>query len=191
MSRPRTLSTLRDLMPLRALSHAEALRLAELQANRLLRLTGTTTGPVPDGVISEMPGVEVVYDDSASAPSSGLFWWEKGRYIIAIDATERPLGRQRFSLAHEFKHVLDYPFVTTLYPALPGMTSKERQEQVCEFFAACLLMPRSWVKRAYCNERIQEVGRLARHFDVSAQAMRVRLSTLGLVEQPRRCALAA
>jgi len=191
MSRPRILSALRDLMPLRPLTQAEALRLAELQANRLLTLTDTDTGPVPDGVISELPGVEVLYDDSASAPSSGLFRWEKGRYLIVIDATERPLGRQRFSLAHEFKHVLDYPFVTTLYPALPGMTSKERQEQVCEFFAACLLMPRSWVKRAWCNERVQQPSRLSNRFGVSTAAMQVRLSTLGLLEQQRRCLVAA
>jgi Zn-dependent peptidase ImmA (M78 family) len=181
------LTSLRDLMPLRSLSQSEALRLAELQATRLLVLTDTTAGPVPEGVITELPGVEVVYDHSATAPSSGLFRWEHGRYLIVIDGTEIPVGRQRFSLAHEFKHVLDYPFVTTLYPALPGMTSKERQEQVCEFFAACLLMPRTWVKQAWCNERVQEPGRLSRRFGVSAAAMRVRLSTLGLVEQRRRC----
>lgn len=190
MSRPLILSTLRDLIPLRPRSHAEALRLAELQATRLLALTDTTTGPVPEGVVSELPGVEVRYATGRDAPVSGLCKWEKGRYLIVVNGLE-PLGRQRFSLAHELKHVLDYPFVATLYPALPGMTAAQRGELVCDYFAACLLMPRSWVKRAWCNDRIQEVAQLARRFDVSVQAMQVRLTALGLVEQPKRCALAA
>lgn len=190
MSRPLVLSALRDLMPLRPLTHAEALRLAELQATRLLALTDTTTGPVPEGVISELPGVEVHYAAGRAAPVSGLCKWHKGRYLIIVNGNE-PLGRQRFSLAHELKHALDYPFVATLYPALPGMTAARRRELVCDDFAACLLMPRSWIKRAWCNDRIQEVGRLARRFDVSVQAMEVRLTALGLVDPPRRCALAA
>lgn len=190
MSRPRTLSTLRDLLPLRPLAQAEALLLAELQATRLLVLTDTTAGPVPSEVISELPDIEVRYSRSGDAPASGLFKWHRGRSLIVVDGTERPAGRVRFSLAHEFKHALDHPFASTLYPALPGMTSRERQEQICDHFAACLLMPRSWVKRSW-GQGVQEVTRLSRRFGVSPAAMRVRLNVLGLIERNRRCSVAA
>jgi Zn-dependent peptidase ImmA (M78 family) len=190
MSSPRTLSRLRDLLPLRPLTQAEALLLAELQATRLLALTDTTTGPVPSEVVSELAGIEVRFVRSGEAPVSGLFRWHRGRYLIVLDGSERPAGRVRFSLAHEFKHAVDWPFAATLYPALPGMTSRERQEQVCDHFAACLLMPRSWVKRAWC-QGVQEVSRLSRRFGVSPTAMRVRLHVLGLTERTRRCSTAA
>jgi hypothetical protein len=184
-----TIAQLRDLIPLRPLSLVEALRLAELQATRLLALAEITHGPVPEGVISELPQVDVRYAHHASAPVSGLMQWRAGRYLVVIDGTE-PLGRRRFSLAHEAKHALDHPFAATLYPATPALTSRERQEHVCDYFAACLLMPRAWVKAAW-GSGIQDVGRLSRRFEVSTAAMRVRLRYLGLTEATARCQITA
>ncbi len=62
--------------------------------------------------------------------------------------------------------------------------AKERIEQACEYFDACLLMPRVWMKRAYYGEGIQDVPSLARLFNVSWLAMRVRLEQLGFVPKP-------
>jgi hypothetical protein len=45
-------------------------------------------------------------------------------------------------------------------------------------------MPRLWMKRAYYDERIQDVPSLARLFGVSWLAMRVRLEQLGFVAAP-------
>lgn len=70
-----------------------------------------------------------------------------------------------------------------------GIPESQRQdwiEQVCHYFAGCLLMPRPWVKRAY-GARIQRPGDLAAHFDVSPSAMQVRLNQIGLVEPTPRC----
>ncbi|MEO6318843.1 MAG: ImmA/IrrE family metallo-endopeptidase, partial [Acidimicrobiales bacterium] len=59
-------------------------------------------------------------------------------------------------------------------------------ERLCDYFAACLLMPRSWVKQAY-GSGVQDVVALAERFEVSPQAMQVRLLQLGLVDRYRRC----
>jgi len=66
-------------------------------------------------------------------------------------------------------------------PDTPKALAEDRLEQACEYFAACLLMPRMWMKRAYFNEGIQDVPSLSRLFNVSWVAMRVRLEQLGFV----------
>jgi Zn-dependent peptidase ImmA (M78 family) len=178
-----TIATLRDVMPIRPLTFAESMRLAELQASKFLALTGITTGAVPESAISELPRLQV--ERMSPAPVSGATQWSHGRWLIVLNGTE-PRGRQRFSLAHEFKHVLDNPFIDILYPATSSMTSGERAEQVCDYFAACLLMPRLRVKRAWVNGE-QTPRNLARQFDVSQAAMRYRLRQIGLVQNDARC----
>ena len=176
--------SLRDRVPVRALSTIEALRVAELQATRLLQLSEVTTSPVPEDIIAELPRVQV--ERMTPAPMSGATQWSQGRWLIVLNGGE-PMVRQRFSLAHEFKHVLDHPFIGVLYPANRGQSADARAEQVCDYFAACLLMPRAWVKRAFCDEGVQDLVRLARRFNVSKMAMQVRLLQIGLAEPAPRC----
>jgi len=143
---------LRDLVPLRPLSVAESMRVADQQATRLLALMGVLQGPVPESVIADLPRVHV--ERMTPAPVSGAAQWSKGRWLIVVNGGE-PYGRQRFSMAHELKHVLDSPFTHFLYPSRDGQSAPDRTEQICDYFAACLLMPRAWVKSAYCNDGVQ------------------------------------
>ncbi len=177
------ITALRDTVPIRPLTFAEALRTAELQATKLLQLSGLSDPPFPDTIISELPRVQV--ERIIPAPASGASQWSRGRWLILLNGAERP-ERQRFSLAHEFKHVLDNPFIDVLYPATGSLSPAERAEQVCDYFAACLLMPRMWVKRSWATGT-QEPRALARQFDVSRQAMQVRLLQIGLTEPGARC----
>ncbi len=177
--------TLRDLVPLRALSIAEAFRVAEFQATKLLELSGVVEAPVDERIIANLPRMQV--ERMTPTIASGATQWSRGRWLILLAGSE-PKTRQRFTLAHEFKHVLDHPFVELLYPT--PRWSDERVERICEFFAACVLMPKAWVKRAYCNDKEQDVVRLARRFGVSPQAMEIRLMQIGLTVQRARCATA-
>jgi uncharacterized protein DUF955 len=176
------LTALRDVVPLRALSQSEAYRIAELQAARLLKLAGIDEPSVPDGVILDIPKVQVRY--MKPWPVSGCTDWTGAMWTIALNAGE-PLVRQRFSLAHEFKHILDNKFIEFLYPALPTMTSQQRAEAVCDYFSGCLLVPRPWLLNAW-NEGLQSSLLLARHFDVSTAAIDVRLSQVGLRQPAHR-----
>lgn len=56
----------------------------------------------------------------------------------------------------------------------------------CDYFAACLLMPRPAVK-ALWGLGHQRVEDLAAHFGVSRAAMGLRLHQLGLTSTRRRC----
>lgn len=177
------ITPLRDLVPIRHLTFVETLRTAELQAAKFQALAGLTGPPFPDSAITGLPRVQV--ERMTPAPASGATQWSLGRWLIVINGAD-PIGRQRFSLAHEFKHVLDHPFITTLYPATASMSAREREEQVCDYFAACLLMPRLWLKRSWTSGT-QDLRTLAREFEVSRAAMQVRLLQVGLVQPAERC----
>jgi hypothetical protein len=177
------LSTLRGVCPPRQLTHGEALRVAELQATKLLELSGITDGPVPESIITAVPKVQV--RRMSPWPVSGCTDWAKGTWVIVISGAE-PETRQRFTLSHEFKHIIDYPFIDVLYPASLGMSAHQRAESVCDYFAGCLLVPRPWLKLAWTN-KTQDLGKLARMFGVSQAAMQTRLLQVGLVDRPKRC----
>ena len=113
--RPDVINRLRDIVPQRPLGYHEALRLAEEQAQLLLELTETTTRRA-GADYHRLPRIEV--RRMAPFPTSGASHWSKGKWRVAINATE-PATRQRFSLAHEFKHIVDHRDVETDLFGLP------------------------------------------------------------------------
>jgi hypothetical protein len=178
---------LRGLTPRRPLTQGEALGIAERQATRLLAMSGISEPPVPETVITALPRVRVhwVYPLEVS----GTTRWVRGLWLIVIHKGEHP-GRVRFSLAHEAKHVIDHPVKDVAYVPVGTMTASQRREKVCDHFAACLLMPRPWVKRLW-GQGVQDIAALADCFGVSHEAMRVRLQVLGLGAARARCEVAA
>ena len=177
------LATLRSLSPTRDdISFSDALRVAELQANTLLRLHGVTTWPVPREVISELPKIRIL--PSSNAADGANFWdWRSKQWIILLNRADS-WRRQRFTLAHEYKHIVDHPNRRRLYH---GPRADQQAEQVADYFAGCLLVPRLLLKRAWGNG-IQRQDELARAFNVSEQAIRVRLRQTGLVMPTDRLA---
>lgn len=81
---------------------------------------------------------------------SGFTQWlrPESSWLVAINRDDAKT-RRRFSLAHEFKHILDNPYINVLYAA--GDNKDKRKEEMCDFFAAFLLMPRPWVKRPWAS----------------------------------------
>ena len=181
---PSVIADLRAVCPHRPLTFSEGLRVAELQANRLLEAAEIREPAVPDSVVTDLPRVTV--ERVGRIPVSGSVHWAKGLWVISLNRHE-PVARRRFSLFHEAKHVLDAPFGDVLYPSWRGLSGEERAEQVANHFAACLLMPKAWVRRAYFNHGPTSVPRLAAQFEVSQAAMRYRLESLGLVQSIMRC----
>jgi len=178
---------LRDLVPIRALTWVEATQVAERQATRLLELTQTNSAPVAETIVSAQPRIQV--ERIVPSPVAGATQWSRGRWLMLVNGSD-PDGRQRFTVVHEYKHILDNPFIKVLYPPLGDMTSNERAEAVCDYFAGCVLMPRVWLKKAW-RDGPQDIASLARQFQVSRQAMQVRLQQIGLVERGKRHLVAA
>lgn len=178
------LTELRALTPKRALSQSDAYQVAEQQAYRLLALSEVITGPVPEFIIADLPRFHV--ERKAGMSVSGVSDWRVNRWVILLNADE-PLTRQRFSLAHEFKHILDHPYVDYLYPFSTSEDRHEATERIADHFAANLLMPRMWIKRAWYGGT-QDAMQMANQFGVSQAAMKYRLSSMGIIERAtRRC----
>lgn len=180
------LRELRQLMPKRPLSHEEARWVAERQAARLRILCGLGNEPfLPRDAIEGQPKIEVVLD--AELPQSGSSHWNGRMWQITLRATE-PFTRQRYTLAHEYKHIIDFPADEYCYPKTDRVSAAQRSEQICDYFAACLLMPKVLVRQAWTTGgATQDVSELARLFGVSPRAMEVRLQDLGLLEARYRC----
>lgn len=175
-SNTNVIAALRSLMPSRAVTWTEAHAVAEWQATQLLRLAHVEEPPVPQFIICNLPGIYV--DWRPDWPTDAMAVKAKGHWRIVIRSSD-VVQRQRFSLAHELKHVLDDPFIDRLYRRLPVYKRHERAERLCNYFAACLLMPRAWIKRDWYGG-MQDVRELARQYFVSVEAMTTRLSELGL-----------
>jgi len=177
------LAMLRALVPNRPLSAGEALRIAELQANHLLHHFEIETDAVPEEIVSELPRVRVFREEGLLV--SGAAHWNGRHWIIIVNADE-PIFRQRFSVMHEFKHVLDHTTKQFLYHDRPFQTADEQAERVADYFAACLLMPKRVVKRLW-GQGNQNLVELAKTLFVSTRAIHYRLDQLGLLEPPTRC----
>jgi hypothetical protein len=177
------IATLRDCVPLRPLLRSEHFRIAEIQAQKFLRLAAITGPSVPTTIISDLPRIQVAV--LRPFPASGATHWKHGLWMIVLNGRE-PATRQRFSLAHEFKHILDDRFVDLIYRHVPEPDRVAFIEQVCDYFAGCLLMPRPWLKRSW-GQGVQQPKDLARLFHVSEAAIETRLGQIGLTMPRPRC----
>src|SRR6202035_4536897 len=104
-------------------------------------------------------------------PTSGASHWFNGQWLIVVSGSE-PLTRQKFSAAHELKHIIDDRFIKLIYRNFPSRRQK-MIEHLCDYFAGALLMPRPLVKRYFCSG-IQDPTDLASLFGVSEAAIGVR-----------------
>jgi hypothetical protein len=90
--------------------------------------------------------------------------------------------RRRFTIAHEIGHFVLHPGRVAPERGGPANQAGRDQEREADVFAAELLMPEHLVRQA-----VLEVGAdtacLAGRFEVSEQAMSVRLRRLGLAER--------
>jgi Zn-dependent peptidase ImmA (M78 family) len=175
-------ATVRALVPRRPLNYYESLRIAELQANRLLELARIVGPRVPSEVVSELPRITVRYE--TDIPTAGASYWENDRWIIEL-RREEPESRQRFSQMHELKHILDHPYARIVYARLDHDTV----ERVANHFAACVLMPNRWIKSEWARSG-HNIPVLARRLGVSAHALRYRAWYLGLSAPSARRTLA-
>lgn len=178
---PSVLAELRALAPPRPLPVWEARGVAERQAARLLRRHGIAVAPVPEEVIASLPYVQVRYVRARTLAASARWSKTRRRWVILINRDDTA-GRQRFSLAHEFHHIVAHPLARTIFRDRAGRSGYLDGERAADAFAAALLMPKAWVKRAFYDEGIRDPRMLARRFEVSTAAMRVRIDQLGLLE---------
>jgi Zn-dependent peptidase ImmA (M78 family) len=163
-------------VPARPLNAREALLIAEAQARLLLKRSGVSTPPVPNDIIAILPRVMTVTE--SQMPCSGSAHWTGQHWLIVLSA-EEPFVRQRFSLFHETKHVIDHRVSRWLYPVSRDRDSSALSERIADHFAGCVLMPKPWITSLYFSG-CTDLAELASIFAVSQKAVEVRLHNLGL-----------
>lgn len=175
------LGALRAIVPRSGdVSYAEALRIAELQANKLLNLSRITEPSVPSEVITTLPNVRIEF---IKGVASGASFWNKHQrtWVIQLSKSDSSC-RCRFTLAHEFKHIIDHSRRHMLYRGTQRTSAETQAERAADYFAGCLLVPRRLLARAW-RSGVHKTCDLARLFCVSEQAISVRLRQTRLVQR--------
>ena len=124
---------------------------------------------------------------------SGILVRKDGRTTIGVNENHHP-NRQRFTLAHELGHFLLHSNISSVFIDASiiffrdGASSdgSKAQEIEANAFAAELLMPEKQLREIINNQPLDAfdegaVRRLAAQFGVSAQALTIRLTKLGLI----------
>jgi Zn-dependent peptidase ImmA (M78 family) len=130
-------------------------------------------------------GVRVFFDDLPGGVSGKIQKDERGGYYIVADRNE-PAVRQRFTIAHELGHYMYHRSLIgdgvsdsaayrapdeTIYEETPLERFHETQ---ANRFAANLLMPKALIRKIELENPDISVAELARLFNVSEDAMRIR-----------------
>lgn len=161
----------------------------ERRATKVLRDHAIATPPVDVEGLAKALGISVNYEKLAN-DVSGVLLLENDIAKVAInDAHHR--NRQRFTLAHEIGHVLlhakgDRVFVDRRFFRNEWSSTGELREEIeANAFAASLLMPLTFIKQYLeTGGGITDIDvfRLATRFEVSEQAMTLRLVKLNYIE---------
>lgn len=139
---------------------------------------------IPEGPIYnltrlvEASGVVVIHANFGSIDIDGLTLRPAGMRPVIFLNKDRPADRMRFSLAHEFGHVVLHPF------------PYEEMEKEANEFAAELLMPkRSILPELRRRLSIPILGRLKLKWRVAIAALLYRAKTLEAIENDQATAL--
>jgi Zn-dependent peptidase ImmA (M78 family) len=161
------------------------------QTTELLRKLDLLSTPVDVEAVAQKLGAQVVYGDLED-DMSGFLLREKKVVTIAVNKSHHP-NRQRFTIAHECGHLhlhadqgdrlwVDKAYTTVFYRDATSSTGDKLAEIQANQFAAGLLMPEDLLEEHLTQEMSDiDIFRLALRFQVSEQAMTLRLVSLGLL----------
>ncbi len=169
----------------------------EQAAAKVLARFGIAGPPVPVDNLAEQLGVTVLEERLERDVSGILYRQDDGISVIAVNATHAPV-RRRFSIAHEIGHLHMHAgrpiIVDHLVRGRVNMRDERsslatsREEIEANGFAAALLMPTDWISADVEGSLGENAGRtietLAKRYNVSVQAMELRLLNLGYRSTP-------
>lgn len=107
----------------------------------------------------------------------------------ALITRHEPAGRRYFTLAHELFHLLTWDTMPPRHREAADKPSARRTEQLADNFAGAVLMPaaalhqRGHWDELHRSDLIQKINDTANEMHVTADAMRWRLVSLGLLKK--------
>ena len=160
----------------------------EDMAEELWRSSGK---PIPVDVYAVASAHDIIIvDDDLQDNISGVLFAESDPVIIGVNRHHH-YNRKRFSIAHELGHYFQHRgssklFIDVFLRDERSSEGIDPQEMDANAFAAALLMPKEAIfeyLRKYPTDLLDEIGirQMAAHFEVSSQAMIIRLTRLDLV----------
>lgn len=163
-------------------------------ARELLRDANVKSAPIPVERLAKHLGAVIKYEPFDGDLSGMVHRTKDGGAVIGVNSLH-PIARRRFTLAHEIGHLLLHKnedlHVDEHNPI--GLRTKksglavDAKEIEANQFAAELLMPQEMLAKDLEDlpARLpvdEAIDRLAQKYEVSAQAMTIRLSALGLIQ---------
>lgn len=165
--------------------------LAKRKAQELLKSGKVKRVPVPVDKLARIAGASVHYEPFDGQVSGMVHRQGKGAAVIGVNSAHSTT-RQRFTIAHEIGHLILHAHeklhVDERFPLAFRNDESSRATQETEIeanqFAAALLMPVDFLQKEIESlpedmEDEKAVAELARRFEVSEQAMTIRLTSLG------------
>jgi len=158
-------------------------------------LGGNYSIPVDVKHIAKQLEARLVVDDLSSSSLSGFAYQKNNERIIGVNVTESE-ERQRFTIAHELGHLFLHKNPVNydqggimLFRNGHSSDGTDRREVQANRFAAELLMPEADIRKDLAKEKTLDlmtdrdllrpfVVKMAKRYQVSEQAMSIRLTTL-------------
>ncbi|TLG09462.1 ImmA/IrrE family metallo-endopeptidase [Nocardia cyriacigeorgica] len=174
------LTELRAMMPLQPATFEQSLRLAERQAEVLTKdlAAGAAIPAVSISVVTGRHRVRVEYPLDQRLPSAGF--WDTGTRQWVIELPwDAAWPDKRYSLAREFKHILDYHQAGDLYRGDNLRSPASQADEAARRFADHLLVPTRLLRRAL-DTGADTIEELTAVFLVPTSVVLRRLSETGL-----------
>lgn len=157
----------------------------EEEAAAILKRHGLLSIPIDPVTLANASGIKVHNAKFSDDRLSGMVAKRGDLRTILVNQSDAPF-RKRFTIAHElghhFLHLMEdgefYDSEVDLFRETGSPKSKQVEVQANQF-AAALLMPKDLVREAL--KHTSGVANLARVFNVSEEAMGIRLAQLGIV----------
>lgn len=157
------------------------------EAKALLEKYKISSFPVNIEEICKSEGVQVHYVDFTDIQQKiqetilgAIQKQSDGKYAVLVNEDDSE-ARARFTIAHELGHYLMYTKESDSKIITNLLIDGSYQETAANKFAAELLMPKDLVLKEYKKMVIPVSDSLAKKFNVSKQAMRIRLDGLELM----------
>jgi len=166
--------------------------LARNKAAELIEQVGITAAPVSLELIAKHLKAEIHFEPFPGELSGMMHRMDDGTSVIGVNATH-PRVRKRFTVAHEIAHLVlhtdegmhfDESFPISFRNESSSLATDDREIEANQF-AAALLMPEAFLKEDVemfdGTDYEDAVSELAKKYQVSIQAMSIRLGSLGLI----------
>lgn len=154
------------------------------RAKEVLRMCGITDAPIDPVLVANRLGIRVIPATFKEDWISGGIHKEGNVTSIYVSNSEH-FNRQRFTIAHEIGHfnmhldeIGDKGILEAVDMYRSPYSSDPDKEVEANEFAASILMPEDLLRKYWVQCRSVEF--VADLFNVSRQAMQIRLSSLGL-----------